>query len=105
MTQPRRPPPPPPRDELEEECAHVVRSRVADEAGARLGPMDDLPVRQRTWSSFDERGGRRQHRRRLFVAKFNPVFGGDPWLPPGPGQPDLWDPLVPNNWVNDEPGK
>jgi hypothetical protein len=103
MTQPRRRRITPVDDRLEEECADVVRSRVAEEAGTRLGPIDELPVGQRPWSRFDERQDRTQHRRRLFVAKFNPVLGGDPALPPAPGAVDLWDPLVPNKWVNDEP--
>lgn len=83
-------------DEIAAGLERNVCAAVADLAGPQVS-VDDLPP-DRPWSSFRERRDRTEHRRRLFVAKFNPAVWGDPWA-----DASVWHPYAPQTWVNDAP--
>lgn len=63
----------------------------------RLGDGPDPPTSsEQPWSSFNERKDRTRHRRRLFVAKYNAAWWGDPWA-----EQSLWHPTRPECWIDD----
>ena len=73
-------------------------SRIADDARGRFRP-DEPRSTEPAWEVFRERKDRTDHCRRMFVAKFNAAYWGEPW-----DDPDLWHPTQPASWVGNEPG-